>query len=94
MTPFLESHKYDWRIDNSGCYIWMGATAGTNGRRPSARDPKDNKRRSVARIVCGEANGPPSEGDEARHKCKTGMCIRDDHLQWGTHGQNIADNMS
>jgi hypothetical protein len=91
MTPFLDSHRYNWREDASGCYVWLGATSGTNGRRPYARDPRTKKYISVPRIVCEEVNGPCPDGEEVRHRCWTTLCIRDDHLHWGTHAQNVAD---
>jgi len=92
MTPFLDSHRYNWRKDPvTGCYVWLGVTAGTNGKRPYARDPKDGKYKSVPRIVCEEVNGPCPEGEEVRHKCRTTLCVSGDHLHWGTHAQNVAD---
>jgi hypothetical protein len=54
---------------------------------------KDGKThtRYVHRIICETFNGPPSEGDEARHR----NGVRDDNcaanLVWGTHAENEAD---
>ena len=92
MTPFLESHRYNWREDAaSGCYVWLGATAGSRGRRPYARDPNNGKYRSVPQIVCEESIGLCPDGEEVRHKCGVGLCVNDAHLHWGTHSQNMMD---
>jgi hypothetical protein len=43
------------------------------------------------RAVWIDANGPLEEGQVVRHKCDNKRCIRLDHLEPGTHADNMRD---
>jgi HNH endonuclease len=91
MTPFLEEYKHRWKKDSdTGCFIWIGATAGSKGKRPQVK--RFGKRYYVARLVCTEANGPPPDGQETSHSCHNGMCISDAHVRWATHNDNMLES--
>lgn len=51
----------------------------------------DGKERRAHRVVWMAAHGPIPEGQEVRHRCDRPACIRLDHLELGTHAQNMAD---
>lgn len=94
MTPFLKDNLHRLKPDpNTGCLVWLGATAGSKGKRPQVK--LYGKKQYVARIVCEEAHGPQPDGHEVCHNknCMNGMCVNDEHIRWGTHEQNIADGV-
>ena len=59
-----------------------------------ARIMVEGKNRSVARMVCEEANGPaPTPRHDAAHGCGWGHggCVTQEHLRWATRKENMAD---
>lgn len=50
----------------------------------------------VHRLICGEAYGPPNDGQDAAHSCGNGHlgCINKRHLRWATRAQNIHDTIA
>lgn len=71
------------------CWPWRGALAGRD-KRPTT--VYKGRREYVARLLCTLVNGPPPDAKSvARHKCDFKLCCRPDHLEWGTHVDNMRD---
>ena len=72
-------------IDGSPCWIWQGYCRryGVIGF--------DGFNYQVHRLAWVNVNGPVPNGLEVRHRCDTPACIRLDHLELGTHAQNMQD---
>jgi hypothetical protein len=78
-------------VQENGCWLWTGHTAGSKGRRPmfrattKATDPK-----VYAHIFSYEHwNGPVPEGLELDHFfCDNRMCVNPDHVEPKTHEAN------
>ena len=49
----------------------------------------------VMRLVLHEDGRPrpDAQSNHCRHLCHNSLCWNPDHLEWGTHGQNMADNV-
>lgn len=74
------------------CVLWDGATKNGYGvvwlpREPSRKRPF----RYMHRLVWAENNGPIPEGLEVRHSCDVPVCVNIDHLELGTHADNMRD---
>jgi predicted GNAT family N-acyltransferase len=72
-------------IDGSPCWIWQGYCRryGVIGF--------DGFNYQVHRLAWVNVNGPVPNGLEVRHACDNPACIRLDHLELGTHAQNMQD---
>ena len=78
------------KVDTSGdCWVWTGAKHVFGYGKFSLRtgeSPYDAHRASW--IL---ANGPVPEGMSVLHRCDNPACVRPDHLELGTHRQNMSD---
>lgn len=74
---------------NSGCHLWLGA-ATVAGYGIIGVGGKKNR---LATHVAKEIGGDPRLSPEmfALHKCDVPLCVNPDHIFWGTHGDNMAD---
>lgn len=54
---------------------------------------RDGKKRLVHRYVYEESFGEIPEGLVVRHKCDNPNCINLEHLELGTHADNVADRV-
>lgn len=76
--------------DGDDCLVW-----------PFSRNPQgyaelrmNGVTKRVHRLVCEAVNGPAPDNDsEALHSCGRGShgCVSKNHLNWGTHAENMAD---
>ena len=75
---------------NSGCILWLGATAGMMGYgKIGIEIYGERQRHRVAHLVAWEQeHGPVPAGFELDHKCRTPSCINPDHLEVVTHSVN------
>jgi hypothetical protein len=80
-----------WRrvVKGDDCWEWTGSKD-TNGY-GRVYSPFTRTHRRTSRVAYELAIGPVPEGLEIRHKCDNRPCCRPEHLQVGTHAENIAD---
>ena len=93
----LDQYEDRWQPvpEGAGCHVWTGRCEGS----PASPKPAvwfDGKSRLVSRLVCKEAYGPPpTPKHEVCHAtlkgCIGSLCVRREHLRWGTHQENMAD---
>jgi hypothetical protein len=78
-----------YKIIENGCWQWEGKTR-SSGRYGYLNI--GNKTVSAHRHYCEIANGKPSVGFVACHKCGNSLCVNPEHLYWGTMRQNYLDS--
>jgi hypothetical protein len=72
------------------CYLWLGAKR-SNGY-GSFRVTNETNGVKRAHIYSWEkVNGPKPKGLVLMHKCDTRLCVRESHLEPGTHKENMRD---
>jgi len=52
---------------------------------------KNGKRTLISRVMWIDKHGPIPNGKEIRHKCDNPLCINPEHLEIGTHYENMQD---
>ena len=69
-----------------GCWEWRGA------RQSSGYGGFHDGERTVGahQFICAVTYGP-SAGRHALHACDNPICVRPDHLRWGTRKENAED---
>lgn len=87
-----EFHRFMDKVahePNSGCWLWLGTTAGAGYGVFHLR--RDGKRFSkYAHRLSYEMNvGPIPEGLEIDHKCRVRTCLNPHHLEAVTHRENM-----
>lgn len=77
------------KVDRSGdCWVWTANKVGTGYGRFWSGSPSGVL---AHRWIWEQHNGAIPKGMEVMHKCDTPSCVRVDHLQLGTHAENVAD---
>jgi len=72
-----------WTVTDSGCWEWAGSrTQGGYGRLGGVK---------THRLAYEAWVGPIGEGLVVRHKCDNPPCINPEHLETGTHKDNMQD---
>lgn len=76
-----------WTVVESGCWEWNGGRTGQayGAVRIGSRQVK------VHRASYRHFNGPLPQGLVVRHKCDNPPCMNPDHLELGTHRDNMRD---
>lgn len=79
-----------------GCWLWTASRSGGRGQQKYGQFTYlvDGKQRHVgAHVYSYELHhGPVPDGLEVMHSCHTKLCVRPDHLEAGTHSQNVKDS--
>ena len=82
--------RFQQKINRSpdGCWLWTGS-----------KDSKGYAKMKFGKSIVGSHRlayrhwkGDIPEGQEVRHMCKN-KCVNPDHLELGTHSQNIRDKI-
>lgn len=94
-VKFIRHHapKADfWSLvtKGDGCWEWQGQRNRGAGR-DYGRFFLNGRNRLAHRVSWALANGPIPVGVEIRHKCDNPPCVRPDHLELGTHLENMHD---
>lgn len=67
-----------------GCWLWTGAT-----REGYGAFKLDGDARGAHRLAAAWTRGPLADDDVVDHLCGNRICVRPDHLDVTTHGDNI-----
>lgn len=91
-TPLEAVDRIGWSVVDSGCWEWNGARNhhgyGIYGTRIGDRKTGE---RLAHRLAYMAWNGDIEEGQHVRHRCDNPPCINPDHLELGTHADNMND---
>ncbi len=75
------------------CWLWTGGTFHLRGGYGKVQINK--KARRTNRVAWELHHGKPvPEGTVVRHKCDNPLCVRPEHLELGTQGDNIRDRVA
>lgn len=76
-----------WDVTDSGCWEWRGNRNASGYGRITYRGEYLIASRAMLAL-----HSPPGTGDlVTRHKCDNPPCVNPDHLEWGTHEDNMRD---
>lgn len=78
----------EFRVDDNGCFIVTSHDCGGDGYPDFFRE---GKKQGIHRFVYKECFGEIPDGFVVRHKCDKRSCINPEHLEIGTHAQNMND---
>lgn len=82
--------KINFEIDDNGCFICTSHAPGKHGYRHMV---VNGKKEYIHRLVYKECFGDIPDGLVVRHKCDIPACINPEHLEIGTHQQNMNDSV-
>ena len=72
----------------TGCWVWMGATSGTGRGGGYARMSMDGHTSAVHRVMWANENGYIPGAKQIDHTCENRLCCNPNHLEMVTHKQN------
>lgn len=84
----MKKNKLDFQVNENGCFIVTSHRPNTDGY---CNMWHNHKMRRAHRHVYEECFGEIEEGLVVRHKCDTRNCINPEHLELGTHQENMDD---
>jgi len=82
-------------VTESGCWLWTGAVSG--GKASGVQygyisvGGRSGSGQRAHRVSYQLHNGDIPEGLFVRHKCDNPLCVNPDHLELGTHQDNMQD---
>lgn len=86
-TPDERLRRVGWTVDVAGCWRWSGnINRGGYGTLDIF-----GSNQSAHRIAYEAWVGPIPEGLSVRHRCDVRDCINPEHLELGTHQENMQD---
>lgn len=80
--------KLDFRVEDNGCYVVTSHRLNKDGYASFYLDGMEQR---IHRYVYQECFGPIPGGLVVRHKCDNPGCINPEHLELGTHNDNMRD---
>ena len=82
--------RHGWDVTDTGCWEWRGPL-NTRGYGQITRSRDGVICGQVHRIMYERHIGPIPDGYQIRHKCDNPPCSNPDHLEVGTHSENMRD---
>lgn len=79
-------------VNKNGCWLFLGSTDGRGyGKISTFKIGKKHRPERVHRVMYETFIGKIPGGMVVRHKCDTKKCCNPQHLQLGTHEDNMQD---
>jgi len=73
-----------------GCWLWTASRTSTGYGQINEGGFAGHPLKAH-RVAYELTNGPIPANMDIRHRCNTPLCVRPDHLDIGTHAENMAD---
>ena len=89
MRTLKEKFEAKFTVASSGCWIWLGATTGSTGKRPCMR--VEGHTRYASRIAWELYKGPFPYVGYLCHTCDTILCVNPSHMFLGSQQENMQD---
>jgi hypothetical protein len=84
----IKAKEITYEIDTNGCWNCTSHSPDSSGY---PRIVFQGKRIPISRYIFQTTKDLIPEGMEVRHKCDNPACINPDHLETGTHADNMRD---
>lgn len=78
----------EFDIDSNGCHVCTSHKPNSNGY---PRKQFNGTVKTIYKHLFEQSNGEAPSGMVIRHKCDNTMCINVEHLELGTHSDNMRD---
>lgn len=89
-SPEERLRRGGWKVTSDGCWEWLGNRFANGYGRVALKDTTVG----AHRVAYETWVGPIPEGHLIRHKCDNKPCINPEHLETGTHADNMADKVA